>query len=237
MGFYLKRITHCTSDPRRLTHLVSFRVKLFRTRYRERFGILVPCPSRILFRGHQRRLPEHDSERFFFSIPTFCYSRRMTPNTERSCLISSCRADREVETRSCRRIQKRQIRPTAPPVVCPTTDSSPLFITCSFCFKKWTPSCKPGSVFVMNHGGYHSSGMSITAQLKPPTRKLRTKLSRWFPIPSLCDVASDRVCRAAFVTEGAVGSYSTVSPLPLSRRFVFCGTVRHTIFTNDVPGR
>ena len=50
---------------------------------------------------------------------------------------------------------------------------------------------------------------------------------------TLRDLARGGVCRAPFVTEGAVGSYSTVSPLPDPhfraghRRFAFCCTVPH----------
>ena len=46
-------------------------------------------------------------------------------------------------------------------------------------------------------------------------------------------LAPNGVYRAVDVTADAVGSYPTFSPLPplARRRFIFCGTVRHTAFT------
>ncbi len=43
---------------------------------------------------------------------------------------------------------------------------------------------------------------------------------------SLFGLASGGVCHAATVTNHAVGSYPTLSPLPLARRFAFCCTFR-----------
>src|SRR5207237_832646 len=51
---------------------------------------------------------------------------------------------------------------------------------------------------------------------------------------SLFDLAPDGVCLAVTLAWNAVGSYPTISPLPLgplgaSRRFVFCGTFLHPV--------
>lgn len=40
----------------------------------------------------------------------------------------------------------------------------------------------------------------------------------------LFGLAPGGVCRATFVTKGAVRSYRTLSPLPVARRFAFCCT-------------
>ncbi len=52
---------------------------------------------------------------------------------------------------------------------------------------------------------------------------------------SLFDLAPDGVCLAVTLAWNAVGSYPTISPLPLSAlgalgRFVFCGTFLHPPF-------
>ena len=61
-------------------------------------------------------------------------------------------------------------------------------------------------------------------------------LSLIIPIRGL---APDGVCRATFVTESAVGSYSTVSPLldgaNSVERFVFCCTFLEVAFTGRYP--
>ena len=43
-------------------------------------------------------------------------------------------------------------------------------------------------------------------------------------VSSLFGLAPGGVCRTTFVTKGAVRSYRTLSPLPVSRRFAFCCT-------------
>ena len=67
----------------------------------------------------------------------------------------------------------------------------------------------------------HSSGPRITAQLKRPTRRLwraepaRARRSlRSEPAPSLFGLAPCGVCPARSITEAAVRSYRTFSPLP-----------------------
>src|SRR5687767_4181725 len=54
----------------------------------------------------------------------------------------------------------------------------------------------------------------------------------------LFDLAPAGVCHATHVTVDAVGSYPAVSPLPakLCRRSVFCGTVRHALRAQALPG-
>jgi len=68
----------------------------------------------------------------------------------------------------------------------------------------------------------HSSGPRITAQLKRPTRRLwraepahASRSLRSEPAPSLFGLAPCGVCPARSITEAAVRSYRTFSPLPL----------------------
>ena len=89
---------------------------------------------------------------------------------------------------------------------------------------KCQPVCKPGSVWlgVAQRGG-HSSGTSVAERLTRPTR---AALAGNGP-PPLCGLAPGGVCHAASVTVRAVGSYPTLSPLPVARRHrrsAFCGT-------------
>lgn len=85
---------------------------------------------------------------------------------------------------------------------------------------------KPGSV-VSNH----SSGTCVTACLKQPTRipcgpHIMTFRSNGF----LFGLAPGGVFPATTVTNRAVRSYRTISPLPTAtradRRYIFCGTFR-----------
>ena len=46
------------------------------------------------------------------------------------------------------------------------------------------------------------------------------------PGPSLFGLAPCGVCPAPLITKRAVRSYRTFSPLPLARRYIFCGTFR-----------
>ena len=85
------------------------------------------------------------------------------------------------------------------------------------------PACKPGSVRWFPIATVISLGVrSLALSSSLPA----ASLSRWILSP-LLGLAPAGVCRAAHVATSAVGSYSTFSPLPLSRRFVFCGTFRH----------
>ena len=59
---------------------------------------------------------------------------------------------------------------------------------------------------------------------------------------SLFDLAPDGVCHAVALAWNAVGSYPTISPLPLSplgtlRRFIFCGTFLQPSPHNQRPLR
>ena len=92
---------------------------------------------------------------------------------------------------------------------------------------------KPGSVV-----GNHSSGIHVTVDLKRPTRKrarIGAALSHRpfgpaLSATSLFGLAPGGVYRAVLVTESAVRSYRTVSPLPDLlrglRRFALCCTFR-----------
>ncbi len=78
-------------------------------------------------------------------------------------------------------------------------------------------ACKPGSV-----EDNHSSGISVTTNLKRPTRIQRGP-RQWIPIWS----CSERgLPSPQTVASCAVRSYRTISPLPASRRFTFCCTFR-----------
>ena len=82
--------------------------------------------------------------------------------------------------------------------------------------------CKPGSVNSLHCRDSHSSGSSVTGRLKQPTRKLL----RAAACASLFGLAPAGVCPATAVTDSAVRSYRTISPLPIYRRYIFCGTFR-----------
>ena len=58
----------------------------------------------------------------------------------------------------------------------------------------------------------------------PATPATRVALGRTVLKAALFGLAPDGVYPATRLTAGAVSSYLAVSPLPLSRRFVFCGT-------------
>lgn len=48
----------------------------------------------------------------------------------------------------------------------------------------------------------------------------------------LLGLAPDEVCHAVAVTVDAVGSYPTISPLPIAGRYIFCGT----LYSLTAPG-
>jgi len=109
-----------------------------------------------------------------------------------------------------------------------------------------SPAYKPGSVDAFTHvrartSDGHSSRRSVTRTLQQPTRGSTScdALSRRAVSHRLFGLAPAGVCLAANVATDAVGSYPTVSPLPLlsQRRFVFCCTVRHMKLTPHVPRR
>jgi len=75
----------------------------------------------------------------------------------------------------------------------------------------------------------HSSGPRIAAWLKRPTRRFDAPsrhVLRRTRGPSLFGLAPCGVCPARCITAAAVRSYRTFSPLPVTRRYVFCGTFR-----------
>jgi hypothetical protein len=104
-------------------------------------------------------------------------------------------------------------------------------------------------------GSDHSSRATVTGRLEQPTRRLgRATLSDSGESDAcLRGLAPDGVCRATLVTEGAVGSYPAVSPLPvagaakaagagglfsvaLSSAFPPPGVTRHrTLWSSDFP--
>jgi len=107
-------------------------------------------------------------------------------------------------------------------------------------------ACKPSFVAPASRparASNHSSRSSVAAALQQPTRRLeRAALSP--PCGSsvfLCGLASNGVCLAVIVTDDAVGSYSTISPLPCDRRepmawrYPFCGTVLGVTPTGRYP--
>ena len=73
----------------------------------------------------------------------------------------------------------------------------------------------------------HSSRPAIAGGLKRPTRRFDAP-SQHVPrkASSLFGLAPCGVYHAAPITGRAVRSYRTFSPLPLSRRYFFCGTGR-----------
>ena len=80
-------------------------------------------------------------------------------------------------------------------------------------------------------GDGHLSGIPVAGHLKRPTRGSPLPVwSVWVTPRRLFGLAPTGGCRATTVTGGAVGSYPTVSPLPVplagSGRSIFCGPVR-----------
>ena len=75
----------------------------------------------------------------------------------------------------------------------------------------------------VTHRDGHFSRSTITRTLQQPTRGVFIEVggSR-----RMLGLAPAGVCRAVNVAVHAVGSYPAFSPLPLSRRSVFCGTFR-----------
>ncbi len=113
-----------------------------------------------------------------------------------------------------------------------------------------SPAYKPGSVSAdvrkrTPTPDGHSSRRAVTHTLQQPTRDSTScnVLARRVVSRRLFGLAPTGVYRATFVTEGAVGSYPTLSPLPhnrfypKARRFAFCCTVRRTKLTPHAPRR
>jgi len=73
------------------------------------------------------------------------------------------------------------------------------------------------------NGGHHFSGIRVTSNLKRPTRRPRpgqpVAASKEATAVFLFGLASSDAYRAGDVAIPAVGSYSTVSPLPDPQRF------------------
>ena len=97
---------------------------------------------------------------------------------------------------------------------------------------KCQPTCKPGSVSCRSQDDDHSSGPCVAAWFSRPTRmhahgRARTPFGA---AASLFGLAPGGACRATFLTVGAVGSYPTVSALPVltrvsHRRSILCCTI------------
>ena len=116
-------------------------------------------------------------------------------------------------------------RPTPPPFILHPS---------SFILRESGPAYKPGSVRALRLRTIISLGVRSPAHSSSQpaaSSSLRTATRRLFGL------APTGVCHAVCITADAVGSYPTFSPLPLlaQRRFVFCGTVRHTL--SCVPRR
>lgn len=97
------------------------------------------------------------------------------------------------------------------------------------------PACKPGSVWPAPEGANVAAiplGQTLLSDSSDlPGRRAGNRPGGVAPAaPSLFGLAPGGVCRAAHVAVRAVGSYPTLSPLPLEspcgasfRRFAFCG--------------
>ena len=70
----------------------------------------------------------------------------------------------------------------------------------------------------------HFSRSTIARTLQQPTRGVLIEVGYSRRILGLAPAG---VCHATGVATRAVGSYPTISPLPLSGRFAFCCTFRH----------
>ena len=91
--------------------------------------------------------------------------------------------------------------------------------------------CKPGSVPARTEvwaGDGHSSGASVAERLVAtyPGSSAETRLRTCVRVPPLFGLAPGGVYPAIVVTDDAVRSYRTLSPLPYPRirRSAFCGT-------------
>lgn len=104
--------------------------------------------------------------------------------------------------------------------------------------------CKPGSVsrflgilaIYLDLDSHQDSIDLPTPESNPEGKESNEQLFA----RGLFDLSTHKVCRAPFITVGAVGSYSTFSPLPRSERsgrFVFCGTVCPHPVTGMSPSR
>ena len=82
---------------------------------------------------------------------------------------------------------------------------------------------KPGSVCAISQGS-HSSGINVTIYLTRPTRATVRVNTQPYGLLPLLGLAPDGVFPAIPITGYAVRSYRTFSPLPASRRYIFCGT-------------
>jgi hypothetical protein len=93
---------------------------------------------------------------------------------------------------------------------------------------EWAP--KPSSVYRPKAADSHLSGPAVAYRLalrQQPTRVSNVS-GRY---STLFGLAGGGVYRAESVTKLAVRSYRTISPLPVTGRYVFCGT-----FPRIAPG-
>src|SRR5712672_685990 len=71
--------------------------------------------------------------------------------------------------------------------------------------------------------------------LLPSSSDLPGSITERTAPPPLFGLAPRGVCPAGRITPAAVRSYRTFSPLPLARRYIFCGTFREIRFKRIPP--
>jgi hypothetical protein len=91
------------------------------------------------------------------------------------------------------------------------------------------PGCKPVSV-PLRAAVIHLGQASLPGSSDLP----ESETERTAP-PLLFGLAPRGVCPANRITPAAVRSYRTFSPLPLARRYIFCGTFRKRRFERISP--
>ena len=98
---------------------------------------------------------------------------------------------------------------------------------------------KPGSVYVVQSLARHLAIIPLGSTLPRTSSSLPRDMDGQSLSVPIRGLAPDGVCLATFVTEGAVGSYPTVSPFPfqvsLVRWSILCGTFLEVAFTGYYP--
>jgi len=105
-----------------------------------------------------------------------------------------------------------------------------------FCLSGRVTSPKASAIPLSDDLEYGRAGTALLETRKRQTSKIDFR--KWtmgyylLSIFAVCrsrHLAPDGVYLALVITDEAVGSYPTISPLPCYRRFILCGTFRHQI--------
>ena len=91
------------------------------------------------------------------------------------------------------------------------------------------PGYKPVSVLL------RAAVIHLGRALLPGSSDLPGSITERTAPPPLFGLAPRGVCPASPIARAAVRSYRTFSPLPLARRYIFCGTFRKIRFERTLP--